>query len=531
MNRWSSTPNPNATFFHETGHYLHDVNIRNADNSVMEYVRKYDDWPISTWRDTAKTVGAYAGKSPKEFVAEVYAGHLDGRKYSREVEDLYRHFGGPEVRMPRVAPGAGVRGPGNALPLPDMNPPGDWGLSGAGAANAADPIRMALLQNLEKRTRAQAEFDRILAADSQGMVDAGAALAAFTANLTPAGNLGIKALSVLGDPSWTHIQSVLQSFGPTEGGSGGPSLAAGPVAALIPRGAPVHEQVNLLFNKTQSQMAAVGRKGGLARVRNLLQKQWEKEIAASAKQEAIEYSTSVYKGPQVSSTETTRQAMDKLDALFPWLAGAEKTTTATEAAARAAWKKRKESPLEDVNPWWWEGAPGGTGGAGQVAMNASATRGGAPLGNLGALGSNSLAGLKGFLGIGGSVQTGPGMATTWQAATMGQKASAMGRSDAALMGGAMLALYGLQRGGKTGLAMTTGGGALIGFKFGGPIGAGVGAWIGFWAGVARLFVKGAQEKAREKIKATYGVDISDNGILKQIVDTAKSAFGGNLDLA
>jgi len=147
------------------------------------------------------------------------------------------------------------------------------------------------------------------------------------------------------------------------------------------------------------------------------------------------------------------------------------------------------------------------------------------------MGANSLASLKSFLGIGGSVQTGPGMATTWQAATMGQKASAMGRSDAALMGGAMLALYGLQRGGKAGVAMTAGGGALIGFKFGGPIGAGVGAWIGFWAGVARLFVKGAQEKAREKIKATYGVDISDKGVLKQIVEMAKQGFGGNLDMA
>jgi hypothetical protein len=51
------------------------------------------------------------------------------------------------------------------------------------------------------------------------------------------------------------------------------------------------------------------------------------------------------------------------------------------------------------------------------------------------------------------------------------------------------------------------------------------------AGIVRLFVKGAQEKAREKIKAVYGVDISDKGILRQIVDTAKQAFGGNLDVA
>ncbi|MCC6363022.1 MAG: hypothetical protein IT165_05825 [Bryobacterales bacterium] len=145
--------------------------------------------------------------------------------------------------------------------------------------------------------------------------------------------------------------------------------------------------------------------------------------------------------------------------------------------------------------------------------------------------AGSLANLKSFAGIGGSVQLAPGVATTWEAATMGQKLSAIGKSNAALMGGAMLAMYGLQRGGVSGLAMTTAGGALIGYKYGGPVGAAIGAGIGAVAGLVRLFVKGAQEKAREKIKATYGVDISDKGVLKQIVDIAKQGFGGNLDMA
>jgi hypothetical protein len=47
----------------------------------------------------------------------------------------------------------------------------------------------------------------------------------------------------------------------------------------------------------------------------------------------------------------------------------------------------------------------------------------------------------------------------------------------------------------------------------------------------RLFVRGAEEKAREKIKATYGVDIRDKGVLKPIVDIAKQGFGGNLEAA
>jgi hypothetical protein len=142
-----------------------------------------------------------------------------------------------------------------------------------------------------------------------------------------------------------------------------------------------------------------------------------------------------------------------------------------------------------------------------------------------------LPGLKSFFGIGGSVQLAPGVATTWEAATLGQKLSAIGKSNAALMAGAMLAFDGLRRGGFTGMAETTAGGAMIGFKFGGPLGAAIGAAAGLVAGIVRLFVKGAEEKAKAKIKALYGVDIADKGVLKQIVDTAKSAFGGNLDLA
>jgi hypothetical protein len=142
-----------------------------------------------------------------------------------------------------------------------------------------------------------------------------------------------------------------------------------------------------------------------------------------------------------------------------------------------------------------------------------------------------LGGWKDLLGFGGGVQYAPGKAVTWEAATMGQKLSALGRSNAALLGGATLALIGLQRGGVSGLAMTTAGGAMIGFKYGGPVGAAIGAGIGAVAGLVRLFVKSAQEKAREKIKATYGIDIREKNILAEIVNIAKQGFGGNLDMA
>jgi hypothetical protein len=142
-----------------------------------------------------------------------------------------------------------------------------------------------------------------------------------------------------------------------------------------------------------------------------------------------------------------------------------------------------------------------------------------------------LPGLKSLFGITPSVQIGEGMATTWQAATLAQKLSSVGHSTGFALAGGMLALDGLRRGGYTGLAETTAGGAMIGFKFGGPVGAAIGAAAGAVAGIVRLFVKGAVEKAKDKIKALYGVDISDKGVLQQIVDMAKSGFGGNLDMA
>ena len=46
-----------------------------------------------------------------------------------------------------------------------------------------------------------------------------------------------------------------------------------------------------------------------------------------------------------------------------------------------------------------------------------------------------------------------------------------------------------------------------------------------------MFIKGATEKTKDKIKALYGVDIADKGVLKQIVDMTKSEFGGNIDMA
>lgn len=170
------------------------------------------------------------------------------------------------------------------------------------------------------------------------------------------------------------------------------------------------------------------------------------------------------------------------------------------------------------------GGPGGTGGfAGPVG-------GGGRFGIPG-IGLTGIGGLRDFIGLGSSISTGAGSATTFGAASLSQKIGSVAKSDLAAAAGAGLAIAGLKRGGASGLAMTTGGGALIGFKFGGPMGAAIGAAAGFTAGFIRLFVKGATEKAKEKIRAVYGIRMDDKGVLSQIVETAKSAFGGNLDVA
>jgi hypothetical protein len=175
------------------------------------------------------------------------------------------------------------------------------------------------------------------------------------------------------------------------------------------------------------------------------------------------------------------------------------------------------------------GAMGGPGGAGMWGTPPFVPSGGGGGGGFGGL--MNLGALKDFLGFGGGVQYAPGQAATWGASTFGQKLSALGRSNAALLGGATLALLGIQRGGWSGLGMTAAGGGLIGFKYGGPIGAAIGAGIGAVVGLVGLFRKSAEKKVREKVKATYGVDIQDKGVRQQIVEIAKQGFGGNLDMA
>jgi len=170
---------------------------------------------------------------------------------------------------------------------------------------------------------------------------------------------------------------------------------------------------------------------------------------------------------------------------------------------------------------WSERIPGFGGGAG----GGSAASGASRFGGLGSLiGLNNI----GLFGGGASGTAG-----------------ALLSSPLAMLGGMWLMKSGWGGRGQGGWAGagavakdTAGGfltGASIGMQIGGPMGAAwgaaIGTAVGLGMGLIGLFVHTASQKVREKIKSRYGVDISDKGILAQIVQMAQQNFGGNLDVA
>jgi len=175
------------------------------------------------------------------------------------------------------------------------------------------------------------------------------------------------------------------------------------------------------------------------------------------------------------------------------------------------------------------GGPGGTSGfAGPVSLPGGASIGdifGGPVSA--ASGSKGLGGLLSiFKGGGLSASTlGPlailgsigGLQTAFH---LGQSNSVAGKVLAPALG-AFSGLLGL--GGLTALFPA--------LAAAGPAGWIAAAGIGAFVGLSGLLFKSATQQAHDKIKSVYGVDISDNGILNQIVQMAKQGFGGNLDVA
>ena len=140
--------------------------------------------------------------------------------------------------------------------------------------------------------------------------------------------------------------------------------------------------------------------------------------------------------------------------------------------------------------------------------------------------------LGGATTVAGGAMLGYSLASMAGLATVTPAMGAIGGAGAALMA------VGLKRGGVAGVAMSTIGGIFAGATIGamfGPAGvlagAVIGGAVGLGAGIVRLFVKSADQKLCEKIKQVYGIDIPDQKIRQQILELAKSQYGGNLDVA
>ena len=196
------------------------------------------------------------------------------------------------------------------------------------------------------------------------------------------------------------------------------------------------------------------------------------------------------------------------------------------------------------------GSPGGGGGFGSLASLAGLggiSRAGTPGGTPGilpgpvggalvgrsTLGAGSLAGFGGlgggFGGLGGLFRGGRGSDVVGLHAG-GGLGGALQSTGGALVGAGLLTA-GLRRGGLSGIGLSAAGGALIGAKFGGPLGAVIGGIAGAGAGLIRTLFGSATDKARDKIKATYGIDIKNKDVLTQIVQMAKQNYAGSLDMA
>ena len=88
--KWLAT---NDLFAHEYGHNAHMQLL--GEKKSAQYIKQkltYNEARV------ASEVSDYAKTNPLEFVAETFAGHLNGKKYSKSVYNLYKTYGGPKLK-------------------------------------------------------------------------------------------------------------------------------------------------------------------------------------------------------------------------------------------------------------------------------------------------------------------------------------------------------------------------------------------------------------------------------------------------
>ena len=98
-----SSPELNHTITHEIGHAMHDKLMRERNKMDLYEYRENSRFvgAGSSYRTKiAERVSEYATMEPIEFVAEVFAGIRYGKKYDKEVMDLYDHYEGPPLPKP-----------------------------------------------------------------------------------------------------------------------------------------------------------------------------------------------------------------------------------------------------------------------------------------------------------------------------------------------------------------------------------------------------------------------------------------------
>ncbi len=79
--------------FHEYGHFMHFKTT--SFESLKEHTDEFKSNPRK--QNTAEQVSGYAKSEPMEFVAEVYAGMLNGVHYPPDVLRLYHSYNGPAL--------------------------------------------------------------------------------------------------------------------------------------------------------------------------------------------------------------------------------------------------------------------------------------------------------------------------------------------------------------------------------------------------------------------------------------------------
>ncbi len=92
---------------HELGHLRHqeinpNYNLMKKIDEFLEVGEKPSEIAIEfasskSIQTTAKKVSEYAPESPAEFIAETFAGLLEGKTYSDDVMALYKKYGGPVI--------------------------------------------------------------------------------------------------------------------------------------------------------------------------------------------------------------------------------------------------------------------------------------------------------------------------------------------------------------------------------------------------------------------------------------------------